>query len=106
MNVIWKHPFTCVIAGPTGCGKTMWVREFLKFKSMMMEPVPYEVVWCYGEWQAAYEEMKDVTFVEGLPQPQTWSDGKPRPSFGHYYGFLALKASCLVVLLRDKLKNF
>ena len=78
MNVIWKHPFTCVIAGPTGCGKTMWVREFLKFKSMMMEPVPYEVVWCYGEWQAAYEEMKDVTFMEGLPQPQSWSDGKPR----------------------------
>merc|ERR1712240_860940 len=67
MDVAWKHPFTCVIAGPTGCGKTMWVKQFLKYMSLIMSPVPQEVVWCYGEWQPVYDEMKDVTFVEGLP---------------------------------------
>ena len=78
MSVIWKHPFTCVIAGPTGCGKTMWVKEFLKYKTSMMTPLPHEVVWCYGEWQTAYEEMKDVTLMEGIPSTEQWSDGKPR----------------------------
>ena len=78
MNLAWNHPFTCVIAGPTGCGKTVWVRQFLEHISTIMSPVPEEVVWCYGEWQAVYEQMKDVTFVEGLPQTQSWTDGKPR----------------------------
>ena len=78
MNPTWKHPFTCVIAGPTGCGKTMWVRQFLQSVSTMVSPAPQEIVWCYGEWQTVYEEMKDVTFVEGLPHIELWSDGKPR----------------------------
>ena len=70
MNLAWKHPFTCVIAGPTGFGKTMKVRQFLEYISTIMSPVPQEVVWCYGELQSVYDEMKDVTFVEGLPQTQ------------------------------------
>ena len=56
----------------------MWVKEFLKNKEQMMIPTPHEVVWCYGEWQSAYEQMKDVTFMEGLPSTQQWTDGKPR----------------------------
>ena len=43
----------------------MWVRQFLKHVSTIMSPTPEEVVWCYGEWQPVYDEMKDVTFVEG-----------------------------------------
>ena len=78
MNPTWKHPFTCVIAGPTGCGKTMWVRQFLQSVSTMLSPAPQEIVWCYGERQTVYEEMKHVTFVEGIPHVDLWSDGKPR----------------------------
>ena len=65
MNMIWKHLFTCVIAGPTGCGKTMWVREFLKYKAIMTEPTPHEVVWCYAEWQAVYEQSHGVCTLRG-----------------------------------------
>ena len=61
MDRRWKHPFTCVIAGPTGSGKTVWVKRFLE--SDLMDPPPAEIIWCYGEWQSGYERMKDETLT-------------------------------------------
>ena len=26
----WQHPFTSIVAGPTGCGKTQFVIKFVK----------------------------------------------------------------------------
>ena len=77
MDPRWKHPFTCVIAGPTGSGKTVWVSRFLDRVSSLMTPIPEEIVWCYGEWQPGYRKMKGVTFVEGLPKMEEW-DGQRR----------------------------
>ena len=65
MNIVWKHPFMCVIAGPTGCGKTIWVKQFLGKLNEIVHPLPQEVIWCYGEWQDGYNGMKDITFIEG-----------------------------------------
>lgn len=78
MDPRWKHPFTCVIAGPTGSGKTVWVTRFLNHMSEMMTPPPQEMVWCYGEWQAGYSQLKGVTFVEGLPKVEEWDTTKRR----------------------------
>lgn len=61
------HPFTMVIAGPTGCGKTYFVRDLIEHKSEMFSIVPDKIVWFYGIHQSLYEEMSDVTFIEGLP---------------------------------------
>jgi len=81
VDMRWKHPFTCLVSGPTGSGKTMWVREFLKHKAVMMDIVPEEVIWYYGSWQSVYEELSEtVTFCEGLPSSleELGDDGKPR----------------------------
>ena len=78
MDPRWKHPFTCVVAGPTGSGKTMWVKRFVKQVFDMMAPVPEEVVWCYGIWQPDYNELKGVKFVEGLPKLEEFLDGRRR----------------------------
>ena len=78
MDPRWKQSFTCVIAGPTGSGKTVWVTRFLNYVSEMMTPPPQEVVWCYGEWQAGYSQLKGVTFVEGLPKVEEWDTTKRR----------------------------
>ena len=81
MDMRWKHPFTCLVSGPTGSGKTMWVREFLKYKAVMMDIVPEEVIWYYGSWQSVYDELSEtVTFREGLPGSldELGDDGKPR----------------------------
>jgi GTPase SAR1 family protein len=78
MDTRWKHPFTALIAGPTGCGKTVFVRKFLEHLSEMTEPVPAEVIYCYGEWQQMYESMNGVNFHEGLPDVEEWRPDKRR----------------------------
>ena len=64
-DVSLKSPFTCVVAGPTGCGKTVFVRKLLA--SGLIFPRPRKVIWCYSEWQSAYKEI-NTKFVEGLTE--------------------------------------
>ena len=71
-----KHPLTCIIAGPTGSGKSYFVRRLLAHKEEMMKPVPEHIVWYYGEWQPIYATMRDVEFVEGLPNIETLNPEK------------------------------
>ncbi len=78
MDPRWVHPFTCVIAGPTGCGKTTFVRQFLDNLKEMTDPVPEEVVWCYGQWQAGYRDLTNVVLKEGIPSASEFQDGKRR----------------------------
>ena len=33
----------------------------------MFTTVPDKIVWCYGIYQSLYDEIPDVTFIEGLP---------------------------------------
>ena len=62
-----QHPFTMVIAGPTGCGKSYFVRDMITAKEEMFSIIPDKVVWFYGIHQPLYDEIEDVAFVEGLP---------------------------------------
>lgn len=61
-----QHPFTMLVAGPTGCGKSFFVRDLIKFKRQMIWPIPDKVVWFYGIYQSLYDEIPEVEFVEGL----------------------------------------
>ena len=70
MDPRWQHPFTCIVAGPTGCGKTTFVARLLRNASAMIDPPPERVTWYYNEWQKAYENLADIPNVrleEGLP---------------------------------------
>lgn len=60
-----KHPFTMMVAGPTGCGKTHFVKKLIEFR--MLHPFPKTIVWCYGAYQKLYTEMRHITFHEGIP---------------------------------------
>ena len=62
-----QHPFTMIIAGPTGCGKSFFVRDLLQYKREMFSTVPDKIIWFYGIYQPLYDEIPEVTFVEGLP---------------------------------------
>ena len=78
MEPRWQHPFTCIVAGPTGCGKTTFVARLLRNASAMIDPPPERVTWYYGEWQTAYENLADIPNMrmeEGLPQSFD-NDGK------------------------------
>ncbi len=78
MSLTWKHPFTCLVSGPTGCGKTQFTIKLLKFAREIVEPTPEKIIWCYGVYQEAFEELSGhAEFQEGLPQIETF-DGKQK----------------------------
>ena len=68
MDPIWEHPFTCIVAGPTGCGKTEWVKRFIQHIQDLVRPSPTQIVWSYAEWQPTYRSLPNyVSVVQGLP---------------------------------------
>ena len=77
MTLMWKHPFTCIVAGPTGCGKTQFTIRLIQNANIVIEPSPEKIVWCYGVYQHSFEGMNNVNFHEGIPEITSF-DGKQR----------------------------
>ena len=67
----FEHPFTSMIAGMTGSGKTAWVRSLLQQASEAIYLSPERIIWCYLQWQSAYTEMlvaiPHIQFIKGIP---------------------------------------
>lgn len=36
----FKHPFTCIVAGPTKVGKTEWVLKLVQYADILIVPPP------------------------------------------------------------------
>jgi hypothetical protein len=73
MTFKWNHPFTCTVAGPTGCGKTVFVSNFLENLELMIDTKVEEIIWCYGVSQKFHSEIGKklkvpIRFFEGIPQ--------------------------------------
>ena len=71
-----QHPFTALISGPTGSGKTQFTLKQVRHASTMVTPPPQEIVWCYGVYQDVFASMKNVRFVEGLPNVSDFDGSK------------------------------
>lgn len=73
-HFFFKHPFTCIIAGPTQSGKTQFTKNLLTNCQKLIKPVPTRVIWCYGQVndsqsQAIQNDVKlRIDFVEGIPE--------------------------------------
>ena len=63
----FQHPFTCIIAGPSGSGKTKLLLDILNTPNII-EAEPQRIVYCYGAWQKQFSQLKNIEFVEGLPE--------------------------------------
>lgn len=61
-----KAPFTAIIAGPTGSGKTQLLSTLINQASHVCDKTPTEIIYCYGMWQPLYANMKGVTFHKGM----------------------------------------
>lgn len=61
------HPFTGIVCGPTGCGKTRFCFRLVKYREDIIEPSPQRIVWCYGIYQEAFKDLRNVEFQEGMP---------------------------------------
>jgi hypothetical protein len=73
-DVKFKHPFTCIISGPTGSGKSCFCVRFLQnLARLCTEPnFDGDIVWCYSEKSAVPTDKlaqlgKRVRIHEGLP---------------------------------------
>ena len=76
-----KSPFTALMVGPTGSGKTRTMFKLIENKNWVCTEPPAEIHYCYGAWQDAFDAMADeVVFHEGLidVEREIASDGKPR----------------------------
>lgn len=83
MDTRWSHPWTAIVAGPTGAGKTVFIRNFLKHIDVMSDTVFERVILYYAEWQNAYKELRVAgavaEFREGLPQFEDFGANDTRP---------------------------
>ena len=61
MTLPLRHPFTALVAGPTGCGKTRFVFKLIEHARVIVDPPPRR------EYQQLFSKYPRVTFHKGLP---------------------------------------
>lgn len=72
-----QHPFGAILAGPSGVGKSYFLKLLLKSRAELIEPAIEKVIWFYGIYQPLYDEIPNVTFVEGFPcDYKSYVDGR------------------------------
>jgi hypothetical protein len=79
----FRHPFTGLVAGSTGSGKTHLVRKILENYKLMtsIKTETLSVLWCYGQYQDLYKKPispnVSVEYYEGLPPDTLLNQIKP-----------------------------
>ena len=66
------HPFSMLVAGPRGTGKSEFVKQLLSLKCYITTNPPERTVWFYGRHQSDLfrsltQEIPSIEFYEGLP---------------------------------------
>ena len=72
----WLAPFTCVISGPTGSGKSVFTQRLLKQAKTIISPPPERILYCYGVYQEIFSKMEGIEFIEGLPSLSEFDGSK------------------------------
>ena len=76
--VIFEHPSSILVVGPTRSGKTQWVGNLLLCKDERFYPVPKHILYCYSHWQPSYDRlsvlMPEIEWQEGLPSLEQRND--------------------------------
>lgn len=62
-------PSSLMIAGPSGCEKTVLATKLLLDNAELFANPPKAIRYCYGSWQKGFEKLKKggVKFHEGIP---------------------------------------
>ena len=61
----FQHPYTMLIAGSSGSGKTYFTKNML---NQRVEPDFVKIYWFYSEWQDGYNDMPaNVQLIPGMP---------------------------------------
>lgn len=71
-HLVFKTPFTCLVAGPTGAGKTHFITEILRKREEMIDQPLDEIIWCYGIHTKQLAQLKEefgdlIKLHRGMP---------------------------------------
>lgn len=78
MVLEWQHPFTAILAGPTSCGKSTFIKKILDNINVMVDIRFYEVIYCLPEDQPIDKYFIKFRVVRGTPDSIMFNDLKPR----------------------------
>ena len=78
----FRHPFTSIVAGATGSGKSYFVRNILKYRDDLFINLPKnsKIIWCYGIYSPLYNVRIDncpITYHDGLLTESQVKNEKP-----------------------------
>jgi hypothetical protein len=105
---VMQHPFTCIVAGCTQSGKTVWVKIPLENSQKTVSPPSQRIIWCYGQWQPSYFDMlrtmPGIEFNQGIPRQyrQHRLLGRISTKFdriGRHYGSNLVKINVFLIFL-------
>ena len=68
-ELLLRHPFRAIVAGPSASGKTYFTVNLVKNRNALINAPPEQVVCVYRHWQPLYHTMEDhgVEFVQEIP---------------------------------------
>uniref|UniRef100_A0A183CCG5 Integrase catalytic domain-containing protein n=1 Tax=Globodera pallida TaxID=36090 RepID=A0A183CCG5_GLOPA len=73
-------PFTLILSGATGSGKTQWLMKLLRHYNEMIDPPPAKILYCYSEMNQSVMELikQGIETYNGVPdQELIQSQAKP-----------------------------
>ena len=77
MNSRLAHPFTCIVSGPTGSGKSVFTLKLIEHAQEIISTPPERILFCYGEYQNLFDNCLGVEFHDGLSKVSSF-DGMKR----------------------------
>ena len=68
-----SHPFSMLISGGRGVGKTAFTKKILKNATSIIDNPPERIAWCYAKHQPALLDellkiVPGIEYVEGIPE--------------------------------------
>lgn len=78
MSLKFKHSSTYLLSGPTGSGKTSFIKKFLKERNRLIDKYIEEVVYCLPEGQIVDQTIPYTKLHRGVPDISMFKDLKPR----------------------------
>ena len=56
------HPFTCIVFGSTGSGKSVFTLKLIEYDQEIISPPPERILFCYGEYQKYLITIPELNF--------------------------------------------
>ena len=68
----FNSPATCLIAGPTSCGKTNFMFRILENRQHLFKEPVKRIIYCFNTYQSKFDKYSSIVqFHKGLPSKET-----------------------------------